>query len=61
MTQASEAQAASAPALDQTHPQARFQRGAFSLLVVSCRGWWVVTEPRCYGIFWLSVRLLRGP
>ena len=33
----------------------------FSLLVVSCHGWWAVTEPRCCRIFWLSIRLLRGP
>lgn len=26
-----------------------FQLGAFWLLVVSCCGWWAVTEPRCCG------------
>ena len=31
----------------------------FSLLVVSCRGWWAVTEPRCCGIFWLSRQIAK--
>ena len=42
-------------------PWGRKELDTSSLLVVSCRGWWAVTEPRCFGIFWLSVRLLRGP